>query len=89
MITNIKIEEDIQYCIINFVLMYMKTIYNIKLSFLCCPDKILLNLQISKKHTLEEITILEFKFGTKWKNKNLRQISRTSGIESNHSGYQS
>ena len=67
----------------------MNTIYNLKLSFLCCPDKILLNLQISKKHTLEEIIILELKFGTKRKNQKLHPISRTSGIESNHSGYQS
>ena len=69
--------------------MNVKTIYNIKLSFLCCPDKILLNLQISKKHVLEEIIILEFKFGTKRKNRKLRPISRTSGIESNNSGYRS
>ena len=32
--------------------------------------------------------ILELKFGTKRKKK-LRPISRTSGIESNHSGYRS
>ena len=69
--------------------MNMNTIYNLKLSFLCCPDKILLKLQISKKHTLEEIIILDLKFGTKRKNRKLRPISRTSGIESNHSGYRS
>ena len=69
--------------------MNMNTIYKIKLSFLCCPNKILLNLQISKKHTLEEITILDLKFGTKLRNQKLRPISRTSGIESNHSGYRS
>ena len=69
--------------------MNLNTIYNIKVSFLCCSDKILLNLQISKKHTLEEIIILELKFGRKRKNRKLRQISRTSGIESNHSGYRS
>ena len=52
-----------------FVSMNMNTIYNIKVSFLCCSDKILLNLQISAKHTLEEILILdlELKFGTKRK----------------------
>ena len=67
--------------------MNLNEIYNIKFSFLCCSDKILLNLQISKKHTLEEIIILELKFGTKRKNRKIRPISRTSGIESNHSGY--
>ena len=69
--------------------MNMNTIYNIHVSFLCCSDKILLNLQIPKKHTLEEIIILEWKFGTKRKNRKLSPISRTSGIESNHSGYRS
>ena len=41
-----------------------------------------MNLQISTKHTLEEIIILELKFGTKRKNRKLRLISQTSGIES-------
>ena len=58
--------------------MNMNTIYNIKVSFLCCSDKILLNLQISKKHTLEEIIILEFKFGTKRKNRN---FVRSRGLD--------
>ena len=66
----------------------MNTIYNIKFSFLCCSNKILLNLQISKKHTLREIIILELTFGTKRKNRKLRPISRTLGDESNQSGYQ-
>ena len=52
--------------------MNMNTLYNIKLSFLCSPDKILLNLQISKRHTLEEIIILELKFSTKRKSRKLR-----------------
>ena len=51
--------------------MNKKTIFNIKLSCLCCPDKILLNSQISKNHILEEIVILELKFGTKRKNRRL------------------
>ena len=33
------------------------------------------------------IIILELKFGTKRKNRKLRPVSRTSEIESNHSGY--
>ena len=37
--------------------------------------------------TLEEIIILDLKFGRKRKNRILRPISQTSGIESNHSGY--
>ena len=69
--------------------MNMNTMYNIKVSFLCCSDKILLNLQKSKKHTKDEIIMLELKFGTKWKNRKLCPISGTSGIESNLSGYRS
>ena len=34
--------------------MNINIIYNIKVSFLWCSDKILFNLQIPKKHTLEE-----------------------------------
>ena len=36
-------------------------------------------------YTLEEIIILELKFGTKRKNRKIRPISRTSGSESNQS----
>ena len=39
---------------------------------------------MGSKHTLEEIIILEFKFGTKRKNRKLCPISRTSEIESNY-----
>ena len=42
-----------------------------------------------KETTLEEIIILDLKFGTKRKNGKHRPISRTMGIESNHSGFRS
>ena len=48
LITDIEIEDDLPNWFINF-----------KDSFLCCSDNILLNLQISRKHTLEEIIILD------------------------------
>ena len=54
----------------------MNTIYNIKVSFLCCFGKILMNLQISKKtYIIGEIIILKLKFGTKRKNRKLCLIS--------------
>ena len=56
--------------------MNMNTISNIKV----CSDKILLILQISKEHTLEETIILELKFGTKRKNRKLRRSLRPGGL---------
>ena len=47
LITDIKIVNGLQYCVLNFnkllklsYYMNMKTINNIKVSFLCCSDKI-------------------------------------------------
>ena len=50
----------------------------------------ILNHHLMLKHKHDRfLIILELKFGTKRKNRKLCPIFRTSGIESNHSGYRS
>ena len=72
--------------------MNMNTNYNIKVSctYMLFRQNIIEFTNLKETYTrYEEIIILELRFGTKLKNRKLRLISQTSGIESNHSGYRS